>query len=547
MNSFHSINKLIVFISLLSLASCTEDVPTVGIGDGGVEIIDGRNLSQIPTDQGSLGLTLNLRNLVKKGYEPTTVDIDVKATSGDFSKSGIAVDPFTYIVNHSEESESLTQAQRTELSEGVDIIITLRDKANQVIETKTYTKRTFAPSPEELDIDGADLVDITPSVILRSDVPHYVQFYDREKEVIAGGLDNTNWIASGANDQSRRVLNKSIDNINYDDDRSTLYHFHPIEGKPGVYSISYHSGGDIHYLYYRGDILYIQTRRNLQLNGGNTDVSPLLSYQFEIKKEGLGIYSIYPLSESANGPLQLSSENFFNAGGRDGLAFRILSFDIDWEIQSIDTRFSDPILPSNETSSAFNSTLKNCSSGELVQTVGTSASQESRRETGWDESISISNSTSNTLSLTISAEVETKFFGKRGKIGISASGSHTWSEEETKTNSKWESVTTTESVTLSTERTITVPSKRATQVTDLYQTYSNVRIPFVQRFRVRGTLEGNVLTGEEIMSQFHFNGFNGIVSEVGSDYIEVNVKGFTKVDKLIDTETSAEDVQTSCG
>ena len=49
------------------------------------------------------------------------------------------------------------------------------------------------------------------------------------------------------------------------------------------------------------------------------------------------------------------------------------------------------------------------------------------------------------------------------------------------------------------------------------------------------------------MSQFHFNGFNGIVSEVGSDYIEVNVKGFTKVDKLIDTETSAEDVQTSCG
>jgi len=69
----------------------------------------------------------------------------------------------------------------------------------------------------------------------------------------------------------------------------------------------------------------------------------------------------------------------------------------------------------------------------------------------------------------------------------------------------------------------------------------------VQRFRVRGALEGNALSGEEIMSQFHFNGFNGIVTEVGSDYIEVNVKGFTKVDKLIDTETSAEDVQTSCG
>jgi len=110
MNFFNQLAGLCIILGLLSLASCTEDVPTVGIGDGGVEIIDGRDLSQVPTDQGSLGLTLNLRNLVKKGYEPTTVDIDVKATSGDFSKSGIAVDPFTYIVNHSEESESLTGA-----------------------------------------------------------------------------------------------------------------------------------------------------------------------------------------------------------------------------------------------------------------------------------------------------------------------------------------------------------------------------------------------------------------------------------------------------
>ena len=214
MNSLHYITGLFIIIGFLSLASCTEEEPILGIEDGRVEIIDGRNLDEVPVDQGSLGLTLNLRNLVKKGYEPTTVDIDVKATSGDFSKSGIAVDQFTYLVNHSEESESLTEAQRTELSEGVDIVITLRDKANQVIETKTYTKRTFTPSPEELDIDGAELIDITPPVILRSDVPHYVQFFDREKEVLAGGLDNTNWIATGANDRSRRVLNKSIDNIN---------------------------------------------------------------------------------------------------------------------------------------------------------------------------------------------------------------------------------------------------------------------------------------------------------------------------------------------
>jgi len=248
MTTFHFFSHRILFIGLLLFASCSKEKPIVGSGDGELEIIDGKNLDDIPVDQGSLGLTLNLRNLVKKGYEPTTVDIDVKATTGDFSKSGISLDPFTYIVNHSEEAEGLTEAQRKELSEGVDVTITLRDKANQVIETKTYTKRSFAPSPEELDIDGADLVDITPPVIIRSDVPHYIQFFDREKEVIAGGIDNKNWIASGTNDRSRRVLAKSIDKIDYNTDQSTLYHFHPIEGKPGVYSISLHRGNNIHYL-----------------------------------------------------------------------------------------------------------------------------------------------------------------------------------------------------------------------------------------------------------------------------------------------------------
>ena len=82
----------------------------------------------------------------------------------------------------------------------------------------------------------------------------------------------------------------------------------------------------------------------------------------------------------------------------------------------------------------------------------------------------------------------------------------------------------------------------------MYQSYENVRVPYVQRFRVKGTYQedGEDLTGEEILTQFSFNGFNGVVTEVGNNYIEVTVRGNNVIDRLIDTKTVADDTPADC-
>ena len=223
-------------------------------------------------------------------------------------------------------------------------------------------------------------------------------------------------------------------------------------------------------------------------------------------------------------------------------------FDIDWDIQSIGYRSLQPVLLPSQTSFAFNSTLVNCSSGELTQVVGVSESRESKSVTGWEESMSVSSSSEASVSVTIGAEVETSFFGNSGTASTSVTGSYTTTTSRTKTQTLSGSLEQTETVVVSSERTITVPPGKATLVSDIYQSYENVRIPFIQRFRIRGDYQedGKSLTGEEILTQFSFNGFNGVVTEVGGDYIEVTVRGTNIIDRLIDTRTVAEDTPANC-
>ncbi len=553
-----AVNSFLLCLFIAACFSCGKD-PVVTIPEidkGIIETLPGQDINSVQKDNGAIGIQLDARAIAKKGYQPSIADITVKATTGDFSKMGISIDEYTNMANHSIQVDDLTEAQEKELREGVDLTITIKDANNQVIETEELTKTSFTPSPAEIFLEGKSLTDLTPPVSIRSDVPHYIQIYTEDFSGIRGGINNSNYYRTDSRESYAHM--KFAQEINYENDVSTLFYLEQIAGKPGVYSIARHDGNNKHYLHIKpkNKLLGIQNRENIRINGGNTDVNKFPNYQFKIEKKEEGGYTFTPLSTGHPivtwGPGRegggLTSKPLDEWDGYYTVYFRIISFDIDWDMQALDTRYEEPILPASNTASAFNSTLKNCSSGSLVQTVGQSESRTSVRKFSWEESMSVATKTTVGLQVTASLEVKTRFFGKPATVGISATGKYEHTKETTATSTRSTGLETKETVTISTERSITVPSKKATQVTDLYQTYENVRIPFVQRFRVRGTYaNGSALTGEEVRSQFHFNGFSGVVTDAGPDFIEVTVKGATTVDQLIDTRTSAEDVVTNCG
>jgi len=70
----------------------------------------------------------------------------------------------------------------------------------------------------------------------------------------------------------------------------------------------------------------------------------------------------------------------------------------------------------------------------------------------------------------------------------------------------------------------------------------------VQRFRIKGNYQedGKALSGEEITTQFTFNSFTGVITDVQSDYIEVTVRGTNLINRLIETETISKDIEGAC-
>ncbi|TMM55959.1 hypothetical protein FEE95_15055 [Maribacter algarum] len=566
--NFKSVRRILsIFLTalLLTSTSCSKDPVTPPIeeigepinpGDGKIETAPGIDIDEVEKDNGEVGLMVNAREITKKGYNTAFADILVEATTGNFSQIDLPIDEFTNMAVLRLEIDDLTEEQEAELRDGVDLVVTVKDDSKNVLEVLNFTKTSFSDSPDELIMPGEELEDLTDVVKFKSGIPYYIQVYSDDGKEIIGGPDNRTFNHNTS--LSQNIYFRHSAEIDYTFDTSTAYFFEEIPGKPGVFSFGIKDGPeDKLYAYItvdRSGELQIQTRANRKKNGVNTNTSDFPNYQFHIEKVGQGMYTFSTeLPSFDKGTLKRAGEH----GGRFGMSstrtepayFRIISLAVDWDVQELETRFTQPILPPANTDAAFNSTLRNCSSGELVQTVGQAETLTSTTFTAWEDTFSVSTTDTYSISATVSAEVEGKFFGKKATVGLQVTGGYQFSKTETETNTRSGGLENSRSVTISTERSITVPSQRATQVSDLYQTYRNIKVPFVQRFRVRGDFQedGSPLSGEEILTQFNFNSFSGVVTEIGSDFIEVTIRGTNTIDRLIDTRTSADNVEPNCG
>lgn len=510
---------------LLFFAGCSKDDGTP-VTEPNNEFIESQGIAEeeLGVDLGSIGILIDTRNIAKKGYLPAKAEISVEATEANLSQT-IDIDPLTNLGRLAIPVKDLSVAALAELREGVALEVVVKDTADTVLKMQTFSAESFRENGTRLDIDATQLPIQGNTLSINPDIAYYMQL------VVNGELTNITLEAEepapsfAYGGYEINILAK--ENNMVAPNPLSKFNLLPVSGKEDTY-----------YIKVKGEDLYLEYR----------NPNATLTYQSNITGLMESFEFTFEIQESGNVRIKSSTGDSMQIRNQEIDEVRIIASTIKWEIESLVTKYMDPILPPANTSFGVNSTLSNCSSGTLEQEFSFEETIETTTTTGWEESIELSSESTTSFSATVGVSTSVEFFGSGVEVSAEATSGYSSTRGFTSNDSSYSEGTDSKSKTFSLTRTIEVLPGSAVLVYDAYQTYSDVEIPFVQRFRVRGSDDnsGTSLTGEQIKSQFVFNYFNGVITEVESDYVEVTVRGVLKLDDLVDARNDVIEVANNC-
>jgi hypothetical protein len=231
-----------------------------------------------------------------------------------------------------------------------------------------------------------------------------------------------------------------------------------------------------------------------------------------------------------------------------GNRFRLISPDITWSAEDRSTVFQQPIMPASKIEFAYQSTIKNCSSGALTETVGLTKSRTSTRSMETSESLQFFASAERSVGLKVGAEagVSVPAVGEvKATVEFNSDLSFTTSATTSSENKLSEVNEQTSEV--SRMRTLEVLPRTGVEVYDAVRVVKNARIPFTQVLRLKAIYnDGTKLSGPEILTQMLFNFVEGVPTAIGADYVEVSLRGEVFINEMFETETGAKDVPNAC-
>lgn len=545
LKNFIHISAILSLLFLISLSSCKEELISPNPDNGSIEVdSSGSAIAEsFETYAGDIGIELDLRDLARKSYNPTSVFIKTSAKEANHDKE-VEIDAFTSLAVLSISVESLSEEAEAELRDGVEITVDIKNANDQIIHSETFGKTSFKTNENRLIPATFEMEDLGTEVAFKEGMPYFLQIV-----FTSGNLEGRYKADVAATPRNRednalyRVFTIPGDPpFDYGKFKTyAQFYFQKIPNETNVYAI--YSAHSKRYLYINNG-----GRRDLRQSGSVTYPNDFASlrdnFKFRIQKSsGLG-YTFQDMQGNFLGRTEQTWK--LDAGIAQ---FRIIALDIDWEVELIETRDLKPILPAAQTSFGFNSTLKNCASGTLEQEVGIEVSETTTFSASYEESIGFASRTTASIGASATATAEASFFGSGGSVSGTVEASLEVSTEASQTSTRGEQYTSSKTQTYFSKRTVSVPSGKASLVYDAYQTYSNVRVPFVQKFRIKGKhdRDNSALTGPEIATQYHFSSGKGLIAEVGSDYIEVYVRGASVLDNILDTKSEVRDVAVDCG
>lgn len=501
--------------------------------------------------EGGLGIIINARNIAKKGYVPTIVEITVDANNIDFSQSK-EIDPITFMGQLNIPVEGLTDDAVFELREGVKTTVIVKDREGVTIIEQELSAAIFTSNPDPTELNLADLEDteMISTVTLKENTPYYMQRVnaDGEPQNAAARVNRS----EGFNRIMTFTSGLAFSGVEAEPDFVFNFIPSPDADEPNTYFIKNLSDGR-----------FFSVVKDLRVNGRVVDAPRLAGslttfeqiedrddfefFKFVVRRVSDGVYEL--LSKPEEEPIKVRSGVGFVLGAGDDFFMRIIATDLEWEAISLGTSFLSPILSAPGTDFGANSTLTNCGTGELSQTIGSDEEITITNTVSWEESFSLTTSISTKVSATVETEVSADFFGASASTKSAVSSEIEASVSATSGVTSFNGAEQQSKEKIFFERTVTVPPGRASLVFDVAQIYDNTKVQFVQRFRLTATdsESGFPLTGEELQSQLQFSRFSGVVTQIGPDFIDITVKGTTILGKVLRTMSEVQDIEASCG
>jgi hypothetical protein len=571
-----------VLLVLLFFTACSKDEAIAGTeppeDSGQGELIEesGIDESELTTFMGEIGIYLDVRAYIKKGYAITKVQI-IPTDSDFFEPLIVEVNEYTNYAILKLAVADLSEEAVLDLRDGINLDVVLLDDLNEEKFRVPLEKVIFNNANEAVVLFAEEAEDLNTTVYLNPATPYFLQLITKDGEIESKALDTKPNLTFGGTLRTsgticddviaRYSLNPSL-NTEADfapDNKTQQFYFQQVEGEENVFSIR--SADTNTYLVqnnFGNDNIEIF---NSPITPDNSDFENLGDrVKFRVKKEN-GAFQLLPYDSDTplrffitddricyNGgdlfeqfPDSYSRTVLTTRGGGKGQNFRIVASDVEYSSEDISTWYGQPVLPAATNALKINSTLKNCGSRDLSQTVGSQISETTVMSLSWEKTNGFVTSTRLNTTVSVEAEVSASFFGTGAKVTGSVSQEIELGQEisESSTDVVGEQSETSKS--LFAERTVIVPPGRQVLTYDAIQSYANITVPFVQRIKITGkNSESRILSGEELATQSAFGGFTGTITEIGGTFIEITVRGTATFDQAVDATTSVFESDAVC-
>lgn len=513
----------------LMLAGCSDSGPVALDEEAGPEAdLD------VPLNAGSIGLVIDVRSMFRKGYIPT--EAEVKFQDQSALDTTLEIDPLTNLAILSIHNDSLTEDQKTAFAAGVATSIVIRDEGQaELVNFDDQLVLDDSNRPLRLH---TELPYIPRPVVIEEDKPYLLQLEGRD------GLVAQPMNRDGVEPDSAYVI----------DDVSQQFYFTPVQGSEDTYfieNITPRCCGDPDRVAQWGiiDDDPVGTRwLRFDEPGALVPRADLVLEQDEdgwvkMRLKDTQEYLVYDANVPGQGMVMTLTMD-------EPDRFRIISDNIAWTIADRGTAFEQPIMPPARLDFAYRARLINCSAATLTETIGRTQTRTRTTTFGTSESLQLFASASIRVGTKVGAEVGVDVSGL-AEVKATAEVSTEIEFSTSLTYATGNTFETSTSVTdeVSRTREIAMPPYTAVQVSDFVRTIENVVIPFTQVFRVRGRYRDDdiALSGPEVATQMLFNLLEGVIPQVGGDYVDISIRGKAVTDQFFEAETTVTDVPGACG
>lgn len=506
--------------------------------------------ADLTTNEGTVGMVVDVRELARRGYTPHMVMLDFAGEFAELSAE-IEVDRNTSVATLSRSRADFTETELSTLAAGVDVTVRVFDEAGDQLESESFTAPVDS-SNRFFEIT-TDLPRTLPPVTLDPDTPYLLQAIAPGSPVDGFLYKLRTTQADPLQEFHRPIVYANDFNIE-DVTNLPLYSFYFREAGNNLHWLKMRDtpvdpGNELYAGFYVGE--YLST-----FAGANTPPGPIPipDIRMRLFQNENGLLRIDPIPLGQTTRLELLtqwSENLVGISDSSSsfyIPVRAIAADVDWEVEVLGTEFSPPILPPARLDFATRTTIENCSEATISQTVGQRESYTRSTTMSTSEGLELFSSAASSTSITTSVEVGGAFKGLGASTSVNATEEWSYTTSVTASTSNTFAATESRTFEVFNERTITVPPNTAIEAYDAVASFDNVKLPFVKVVRVRGVRSGSgvPLTGDQIVTQLVTNQFGGVITNVRTNYVDVTMRGTATVQNYFETQIGTRRIPDGC-